>query len=81
ITSESHFRAFNEQLDKTVVWKAATKRFLLGDRDDGVPDFHTYDGFFIERHSGLTTYILQDVYPYLNSVFKASAWYKAVYGE
>ncbi|MDR0699802.1 MAG: Ig-like domain-containing protein, partial [Tannerella sp.] len=39
ITSESHFRAFNEQLDKTVVWKAATKRFLLGDRDDGVPDF------------------------------------------
>jgi hypothetical protein len=80
IASELHYKAFNEQLEKTVVWKAATKRFLLEDRDVGVPDF-TYDGFFIERHSGLTTYILQDVYPYLNSKFKASSWYKAIYSE
>jgi hypothetical protein len=81
IASESHYKAFNEQLENTVVWKAATKRFLLEDRDVGVPDFYAYDGFFIERHSGLTTYILQDVYPYLNSKFKASSWYKAIYRE
>jgi hypothetical protein len=68
IASESHVEAFNSQLDKTVVWKAATKRFLPEN-----------DGFFIEHHSGLTTYILQDVYPYLNSVFEASSWYKAIY--
>ncbi|MDR1382111.1 MAG: hypothetical protein LBJ47_11625 [Tannerella sp.] len=78
IVSESNYRTFNEQLDKTVVWKVATKRFLLGD-NNGLPDFNEYDGFFIERHSGLTTYIIQDVYPELNSAFKNSSWYKAIY--
>ncbi|MDR2774155.1 MAG: Ig-like domain-containing protein [Tannerella sp.] len=80
IAPESYYRAFNVQLDKTVVWKAATKRFLLGNRET-MPDFNEYDGFFIERHSGLTTYIMQDAYPYLNSIFKSSSWYKAISGE
>jgi hypothetical protein len=75
---ESDYMAFNEQLDKTVVWKASTKRFLLQDYNS-MPNFSEYNGFFIDRHSGLTTYISQDVYPFLNSVFKNSSWYKAIY--
>jgi hypothetical protein len=78
IASVADYGYFNEQLNKTVIWKAATKRFLLGNYN-GLPHFDRYDGFFIEHHSGLTTYIIQDVYPYLNSVFEASSWYKAVY--
>jgi hypothetical protein len=82
IAPESQLKAFSEQMDKTVVWKAATKRFLLGDKDDAeTPDFKAYDGFFIERHSGLTTYIVQQVYPFLNLTFEASLWYKAIYSE
>jgi hypothetical protein len=78
IRSDSPYKVFNEQLDKTVVWKAATKRFLLGD-SGGIPYFGEYDGFFIERHSGLTIYIKQNIYPTLNTVFENSSWYKAIY--
>jgi hypothetical protein len=74
---EADRRAFNEQIEKTVVWKVATKRFLLNGSNES-PNFVEYDGFFIERHSGLTTYISQDVYPVLNSAFKGSSWYKAI---
>ena len=75
---ESQYAAFRAQMEKTVVWKAETKRFLLGNYSNGEPDFSEYDGFFIERHSGLTTYIKQDVYPTLNAVFEGSDWYKAI---
>lgn len=78
LTSDSQYGVFNAQLDKTVVWKAATKRFLLGDYGNGTPDFVDYNGFFIERHSGLTTYIKQDVYPVLNEAYERSSWYKAI---
>ncbi|MDR1523748.1 MAG: hypothetical protein LBS79_00635, partial [Tannerella sp.] len=76
---DSHYKDFTGQLDKTVVWKVATKRFLLEDYGDGSPNFGEYDGFFIERHSGLTTYINQEDYPELNSIFRGSSWYKAIY--
>jgi hypothetical protein len=78
ITPESDYEIFKAQLDKTVVWKVATKRFLLEDNGDGSPNFGEYDGFFIEHHSGLTTYINQEVYPFPNSVFENSSWYKAI---
>ena len=71
IASEAHYATFGEQMNKTVVWKAATKNFLYG--NDG--------GFAIKRHSGLTTYISQDVYPALNSTFRNSSWYKAIDGD
>lgn len=32
----------------------------------------------INKHCGLTTYILQDQYPYLNQKYKELAWYKAI---
>jgi hypothetical protein len=75
IASEAHYATFCEQLDRTVVWKAQTKRFLLGGSDQA-PYFDEYDGFFIRRHSGLTTYIKQRDYPALNAAFENSSWYR-----
>jgi hypothetical protein len=64
-------------MEKTIVWKAATDRFLI-EINGGVPDLNTYNGFYIKHHSGLTTYIMQGVYPDLNSAYKNSSWYKAI---
>jgi Bacterial surface proteins containing Ig-like domains len=78
LTSANDYNTFNEQMNRTVIWKASTKRFLLGNNINGQPDYSEYDGFFIKHHSGLTTYIKQSVYPDLNSKFKESSWYKAI---
>ena len=68
LVSESDYRAFKTQIEKTVVWKASTKNFLLNDY-----------GFYVNHHSGLTTYITQDVFPELNAAYRNSSWYKAIY--
>ena len=68
LVSESDFKTFNSQMQKTVIWKASTERFLPGE-----------SGFLINHHSGLTTYIKQAVYPELNAAFENSSWYKAIY--
>jgi len=68
LASASQYTAFNDQMEKTVVWKANTKRFLSGQ-----------SGFLINRHCGLTTYIQQSVYPFLNDVYENSSWFKAIY--
>lgn len=68
LVSDSQYEIFNNQLEKTVVWKVATKGFLLGERYN----------YYINHHSGLTTYITQSKYPFLNSVYEESAWYKAI---
>jgi hypothetical protein len=77
LVSDSQYKVFEAQLDKTVVWKVATKRFLLRGPNE-TPYYGEYDGFFIERHSGLTTYIKRDVYPEINAAFESSSWYKAI---
>ena len=69
LISESHYKSFNEQLEKTVVWKASTKRFFSGQPG----------AFYINNHCGLTTYIEQDAFPFLNSTYRNSSWYKAIY--
>ena len=48
-----------------VVWKAATPTFMSG-----------YNGFTIERHSGLTTYIEQELFPELNEAYRLTEWYQ-----
>ena len=69
LVSDSDYKVFNEQLEKTVVWKISTDQFL--------PSQY---GFAIRRHSGLTTYILQGVYGELiDPAFVNSSWYKAIY--
>jgi hypothetical protein len=79
LASASHDAAFRAQLDKTVIWKGNTNRFLLANYANGTPNFSVYDGFFIEHHSGLSTYIEQTVYPELNSAYQNSAWFRAIY--
>ena len=78
LVSDSQYALFHTQMQKTVVWKANTQRFLLGD-DNGAPNYAEYDGFMIEHHSGLTTYIQQSVYPELNMAYENSSWYNAIY--
>jgi len=79
LATELQYAYFHAQLEKTVVWKESTKRFLLEDLPNGNPNFANYDGFVIERHSGLTTYIIQEVYPELNQAYRNSSWFKAIY--
>ncbi|MDH6306654.1 hypothetical protein M2459_003353 [Parabacteroides sp. PF5-5] len=50
-----------------IPYKAATPSFLVN-----------YSGFNINLHSGLTTYIEQERFPYLNTEYKKLAWYKTV---
>jgi hypothetical protein len=59
--------AFHSQLNKTVVWKDASTSFMPED-----------NGFKIKSHSGLTVYIKQEVYPYLNEAYEKTSWYKAI---
>ncbi|MBE5318135.1 hypothetical protein IM793_03110 [Pedobacter sp. MR2016-19] len=54
-------------LKNTVVYKAATPRFLLG-----------YSGFVIHEFSGLTSYIPQEDFGYLNTAYKKLKWTVAV---
>lgn len=49
-----------------VPWKAATGNFL-----------HGQGGFTVEHHSGLTVYIRQPAYPYLNMRYDNLGWAKA----
>ncbi|WP_455641282.1 clostripain-related cysteine peptidase [Parabacteroides sp.] len=55
----------NRLLDACIIYKASTPTFML-----------PYSGFLIEKHSGLTTYIEQPNYPYLNEEYKKLKWYK-----
>ena len=77
LASGPHYAAFRSQMEKTVVWKANTTRFLLANAN-GNPNYAKYDGFFVERHSGLSTYIEQDVFPVLNATYKNSSWYNSI---
>lgn len=57
-------------ITRCVVWKAATPGFM----DQGAPSFN---GFAINTHSGLTTYIPQADFPYLNQEYEKLEWTKA----
>jgi hypothetical protein len=58
-------------LNECVPYKDATPSFLTGSS--------SWRGFDIERHSGLTTYIEQENFPFLNREYKKLAWYRAVF--
>lgn len=60
----------NRLLDACVIYKAATPSFML-----------PYNGFLIEKHSGLTTYIEQGAFPFLNEEYKKLKWYKEAFKE
>lgn len=52
-------------MDACIVWKASTSYFMSG-----------YNGFPIIRHSGLTTYVAQARYPWLNAAYQELKWYQ-----
>lgn len=58
----------SELLSNCVVWKSATPSFMKD-----------YNGFDIKKHSGLTTYIIQDNYPFLNEEYQKLKWHKATF--
>ncbi len=66
----SAYNRFVSQLEKTVIYKAATPSMLIGN-----------SGFYINHYSGLSTYIWQDQYQTLNGVYSQLEWYRAVYGD
>ncbi|MCC8143799.1 MAG: hypothetical protein LUD02_12230 [Tannerellaceae bacterium] len=49
-------------------YKASTPSFMRG-----------FNGFEIEKHSGLTTYIEQESFPALNQAYRELNWYKDVW--
>lgn len=53
-------------MDACIEWKAATTTFMSG-----------YNGFSIDRHSGLTTYIPQSDFPALNAAYRSLDWVRA----
>lgn len=69
-----HTDGQKQQLQKlvndAVAWKAATPSFMQG-----------YNGFVIDKHSGMTTYIMQKMYPLLNRSYTALDWYKSIQTE
>ena len=64
------YAAFGEHLKRIVRWTASTESFML-----------SQNGFMIDRHCGLTTYILQPEFPALNEAYRQTAWYKAVWNQ
>ena len=60
-----------ELLKEIVIWKDATPTMFGG---------YT-GGFEVERHSGMTIYIPQDIYMKLNESYKTTQWYRATRGE
>lgn len=65
--SASAKRELPTLIDKCIVKKQASPAFLL-----------SYNGFTIENHSGFTTYINQERYPYLNEEYKNTKWAQAI---
>lgn len=53
-----------------VVWKEATAEFMTQAKG--------YEGFTIDKHSGLTTYIPQTAFPYLNQAYGGLSWSRAL---
>lgn len=54
-------------IDHAIVYKLSTRYFMPN-----------YNGFAINHHSGLTTYIRQNQYPQMNRAYIELDWYKAI---
>jgi hypothetical protein len=66
LDSEAQQLELQRLIDNCVVWKQATPSFLI----------NSY-GFYINRYSGLTTYIPQDNFPKLNVLYEEMEWRKS----
>lgn len=66
VSSPDSHEALNKILNDVVIYKAATKAFMKGS-----------SGFDINRFSGLSTYVPQPQFPYLNEEYTRLRWSKA----
>lgn len=57
-------------IEECVIWKQSTPNFMI-----------EYKGFKIEKHSGLTTYIPQADFPYLNESYKKTKWGHKIFSK
>lgn len=67
LKTDEHRERLQQSIDKVVAWKASTPNFMP-----------KYNGFIIKKHSGLTTYIIQERYFGLNTSYTALEWYKKI---
>ena len=63
LATEAEKQTLRELLNQTVVWKKATPYFMQG-----------YNGFAINKHSGMTCYIPQAKYTQLNKAYLNLQW-------
>lgn len=63
LETEAQKQELIELINNAVIYKAATVSFM--------PE---YDGFVINKHSGMTTYIKQQRFPFLNEKYAAMKW-------
>jgi hypothetical protein len=68
LKDESKQSQLAQLINNCIVYKASTPEFMPNSL-----------GFGIVKHSGLTTYIRQNKYPYLNSMYEKLAWFKNIY--
>jgi len=68
LATPNEYKEFTAQLAASVIWKAATPTFMMD-----------YNGFAINRHSGLTIYIPQPLFPELNEAIQHTAWHQRIY--
>lgn len=70
LDSDAQRAELSRLIAECVAWKAATNEFMT--QGTG------YNGFTIDKHSGLTTYIRQERFAGLNAVYRNLGWVKAV---
>lgn len=63
ISAEKTHAEFSRLIDEVVIYKAATPDFMIN-----------YSGFKIKNFSGLTTYIPQKKFPFLNEEYQKLSW-------
>lgn len=68
LDTEAQRTELSRLIGECVGWKAAATGFMT--------QLSGYNGFEIHRHSGLTTYIPQAVFPELNGAYEALEWKK-----
>lgn len=70
VDTEQQRTELSRLIGACVPWKAATDGFMIQQKG--------YNGFKIEQHSGLTTYIPQPAFRGLNDAYAATGWAAAI---
>lgn len=70
LETDNQKRELSTLISNCVVWKNATPAFMKD-----------YNGFDIQKHSGLTTYIYQEKYSFLNKEYQKLKWSMKLVGN